>query len=159
MPAAGIGRRPTRPLPSLKSFELGSLVQGHHKVEFAIGMAVILSAQHIVVFIVLETHGSLAVHVDGRNAELEGLRRRLKNAAAPIIRTVDFLVGSPSLLYPDLYETREVLVQIAPLAVFLVEPPFHLGARRHVLDLLKERNASLNEFFSTSHYRFLSAIR
>src|SRR5262249_11389047 len=144
VPAAGIRRCPARPLPSLKSFKLGPLVQGHHEIEFAIGMTVILPTQYVVVLVVLEARRGFAVHIDGSDAEMECLRRRLGNAAAPIVWAGDFVVGSPSFLHPGLYQTREILVQIASFTVLFVEPPLHLGARSHILHFLQERNAALN---------------
>jgi hypothetical protein len=63
MAAAGIGRRPPRPLPTLQPPEFGALIEWDHHVQFTIGVAVILAAQHLVVVLILETPGVLAVHV------------------------------------------------------------------------------------------------
>src|SRR5579883_580880 len=144
VPAARVGRRPARPLPTLQSLQLRAFVQGHDKVELAIGVAVILAAEHVAITLVLEATRIGAIHVHGGDAELERLGSWLQDTAAPVIRSVDLLVCRPSLLNSDFNQAAQILIERALLAIFLVEPALHLGAGRHILDLPQERNTALN---------------
>ena len=110
-----------------------------------------LAPKNVVVMFVPEPARIPAVHVDGGDAEMEGLRRGFGDPAAPIIGPVHFLIGGPPFFHPELDQPGEIPVEVAVLAVFLVQPFLHLGARGHVLDLLQKRNAALDEFFAMTH--------
>ncbi len=99
------------------------------------------------IVVILEALRILAVHGHGRNAEPEGFRGRLQDTAAPVVRPVDLPVGGPAFRDTDLDQARQLSIQITVFAVLLIEPLLHIRAGGHILDLLKKRNAALDEFF------------
>src|SRR6185437_7539387 len=151
--AAGVRRGPAGSLPALQSPELRPLVERNDQIHLSIGMAVKLPAQHFAIVLVLEALRVRTVHVDGRDTEMHGLGRRLSDAAAPIIRSVHFLIGGPSFLDTELDQAGEILIERASLAIFSVQPLLHLGAGRHVLHFPEEGNAALDQLFAVSHGR------
>jgi hypothetical protein len=79
-------RAPSSQVPaSPASFQLRARVQGHHEVDLAIGMTVILTAQHVVVVLVLEPAWSSAVLVTAVrlnwSVSAVGSRMRLRELA------------------------------------------------------------------------------
>jgi hypothetical protein len=51
---------------------------------------------------------------DGSDAEMEGLERRLGNAAPAIIRAINILIGSPPFLDAQFDQPREFVVALLP---------------------------------------------
>lgn len=105
-------------------------------------MAVILPAQHIVIVIVLQAARIGAVHVDSGHAELERFRRRLQDAAAPVIRAFHLLVRRPAFLDLDLDQASQIPIERALPAACLVEPS-DPSWRRVVISLTSGKNGML----------------
>ena len=129
--AARSRRRPTGAAPSVGTSQNGTLIQGNHHVQLAIGVKMVAAP------IVL-----LAVHKGGRDAEIERFRTRFVDLAAAISPSVDLDIGCPTLRDPDLDPAGEVLIQGAPRPAGAVEPLLDLGPWCHVLDLIEHHNTS-----------------
>src|SRR6266446_1367853 len=152
MVASGGRRSPARMTLSVGAGKNRALGQGNHHVQLAIGMCVIVAAiVPVAVMLLRSAIGLHAVHVDRRDAELKRLCARLAYPAAAVAPPVNFDVGRPTLLDPCLDQAGEVVIHGGSRPIGLVEPLLDLGARRHVLDLVEQRNAAADEFLTLSH--------